>query len=243
MDPLESMRKAGQFAAEILDFIRPHVQPGVTTLELNDLCHDFHIKHGAIPAPLGYNGFPKSICTSINHTVCHGIPNEKKLVDGDIINIDVTPIIDGWHGDSSRMFFVGTPSTKARRLVTAAYDAMMYGIEEIAPGKHVSDIGRAIEAHARRMNYSTVKDYCGHGIGKKFHMDPQIPGCAMSDKGPMLEAGMFITVEPMLNAGKDKTKVLSDNWTVVTRDRSLSAQWEHTIAVTDDGYEILTLSK
>ena len=242
MDQMDSMRKAGRMAADILDFIEPHIFPGVTTLDLNNLCHQYHLEHGAIPAPLDYHGFPKSICTSVNHVVCHGIPDGKVLKDGDILNIDVTPIVDGWHGDSSRMFFIGKPSRKAERLVTATYDAMMLGIEQIAPGKHVGDIGHAIEEHAKKMGYSTVRGYCGHGIGKEFHMDPQIPGCETKSKGPILEPGMFITVEPMLNVGKDKTKVLSDNWTVVTRDRSLSAQWEHTVAVTETGFEILTLS-
>ena len=241
MEPIDYMRKAGKLAAQTLDYIEPFIKPGITTEEINTLVHDFTIEHGAIPAPLNYHGFPKSVCTSVNHVVCHGIPGPKKLKNGDIINIDVTPILDGWHGDSSRMFFVGTPSIKARKLVEVTYEAMMRGIEQIKPGATTGDIGHAIETFIDG-RYSIVKEYCGHGTGQIFHTLPHVFHHGIPGTGEVLREGMFITVEPMINIGKDTVKTLSDNWTVVTRDRSLSAQWEHTVAVTKDGYEILTLS-
>ena len=242
MTDLEYMRIAGKLASQTLDYIEPFISPGITTNELNNLCHQFQIDNNAIPAPLNYKGFPKSVCTSVNHVVCHGIPTDKKLKDGDIVNIDVTPIVDGWHGDSSRTFFIGTPSKKAQRLVETAYEAMMLGIEQVKAGATIGDIGHAIQTYAEKNRYSIVRDYCGHGIGRVFHEKPQVPGFGKPGEGPVLEVGMFITVEPMLNIGKAATKELSDGWTVVTRDRSLSAQWEHTVAVLEDGYEILTLS-
>lgn len=242
MTELEYMREAGKMAAKVLDFIGPYVQPGITTLELNDLCHTFHEENGIIPAPLNYKGFPKSVCISVNHVVCHGIPSDKKLNEGDIVNIDVTPIVNGWHGDSSRMFFVGQPNRKAERLVEVCHDAMMHGIEQVKPGNYTGDIGHAIETYAKKYKYGVVTEYCGHGIGQKFHTAPQVPGVGKPGTGTKLEEGMFITVEPMLNIGKPGTKVLADGWTVVTKDRTLSAQWEHTIAVVENGYEILTLS-
>lgn len=236
------MRKAGKLAAEILDFIAPHVQPGITTDALNTLCHDKIIAAGAIPAPLNYRGFPKSICTSINHVVCHGIPGEKKLAKGDIVNIDVTVIVDGWHGDTSRMYFAGEPNVMAKRLVQATYDAMMLGIEQVKPGATTGDIGAAIQHYAEKQRFSIVRDFCGHGIGRIFHTAPNILHYGKPGEGVRLEEGMFFTVEPMVNAGKPDTIILSDGWTAVTRDKSLSAQFEHTIAVTSTGFEIFTLS-
>lgn len=237
------MRNSGTLAAEILDYISDYVKPGVTTNELNDLCHNKIIENNAIAAPLNYRGFPKSICTSINHVVCHGIPSDKKLKEGDIINIDVTVIVDGWHGDSSRMFFVGKPNIKSKRLVETTYQCMMLGIEQVAPGKPFNNIGKAIEKHAHSNGFSVVRDYCGHGIGRVFHDEPSILhyDCKIDDI--LMEEGMFFTIEPMINAGSYKT-ILSkhDGWTVTTRDKSLSAQFEHTIGVTKDGYEIFTKS-
>lgn len=238
----EGMRKAGRLAAEVLDLIADFVVPGVPTVELNDICHEMIIKNGATPAPLNYRGFPKSICTSVNHVVCHGIPNEKKLQHGDIVNIDVTVIVDGWHGDTSRMFFVGDVPIRAKRLTQVTYEAMMRGIEQVKPGATTGDIGHAIQSYAQKNNYSIVKDYCGHGIGKVFHDAPNILHFGQAGKGIVLQEGMFFTVEPMLNIGKEDTLILKDGWTVITRDRSLSAQFEHTIAVTKDGYEIFTKS-
>lgn len=240
----ESMRKAGKLASEILDFIIPHVQPGVTTNSLNQLCHDKIIGADAIPAPLNYRGFPKSICTSVNHVVCHGIPDDKTLKDGDIVNIDVTVIVDGWHGDTSRMYWVGKPPIKAQRLTQITYEAMMLGIEQVKPGATTGDIGHAIQTYVEKHNYSVVRDYCGHGIGKVFHTAPNILHYGKPKSGVRLEEGMFFTVEPMVNAGKADT-ILSvhDNWTVTTRDKSLSAQFEHTLAVTKDGFEIFTHSR
>jgi methionyl aminopeptidase len=237
-----AMRKAGKLAAEILDFITPHVVPGVTTDALNTLCHDKITEAGAIAAPLNYRGFPKSICTSINHVVCHGIPSEKKLAKGDIVNIDVTVIVDGWHGDTSRMYYVGTPSVLARRLCEATYEAMMRGIELVKPGATLGDIGSAIQQYAEKQKFSVVRDFCGHGIGKIFHTAPNVLHYGKAGTGGRLEQGMFFTIEPMVNAGKFDTVILSDGWTAVTRDRSLSAQFEHTIGVTKDGFEIFTLS-
>ncbi len=239
----EGMRKAGHLAARTLDFIEPHIKEGVTTQELNDLCHDFIISHNAIPAPLGYKGFPKSICTSVNHVVCHGIPGEKILQNGDILNIDVTVILDGWYGDSSRMYYVGEPSIKAKRLCKVTFDAMMLGIDQVKPGAHLGDIGNAIQTYAEKNGFSVVRDYCGHGIGKIFHGDPSIVHYGKKGAGVVLQEGMFFTVEPMINAGGYET-ILSkhDGWTVTTRDKSLSAQFEHTLGVTKDGFEIFTTS-
>ena len=237
------MRASGKLAAQVLDFITDYVKPGITTLELNNLCHEMIVKNGAIPAPLNYKGFPKSICTSINHVICHGIPDDKKLKDGDIVNIDVTVIVDGWHGDTSRMYLVGNPSIKARRLVDVTYEAMMLGIEQVKPGAHLGNIGHAIESYIKKFGYSSVRDYCGHGIGKIFHTNPSVMHFGAANTGPILEAGMFFTVEPMINAGSHHTKLnIADGWTVTTKDRELSAQFEHTVAVTETGYEIFTLS-
>ena len=240
----EAMRKAGKLAAQTLDMITEHVVPGVTTGELDTLCHDFITKNGAVPAPLNYKGFPKSICTSINHVVCHGIPCEKVLRDGDIINIDVTVILDGWHGDTSRMYLLGDKvPVKARRLVDVTYDAMMAGIEAVRPGATLGDVGHAIQSLAEAARFSVVTDFCGHGLGRVFHAPPSVVHTGRPGKGVVLEPGMFFTIEPMINAGKPETKILeSDGWTAVTRDRSLSAQFEHSLAVTDEGFEIFTLS-
>jgi methionyl aminopeptidase len=223
--------------------ITPEVRPGVTTEDLDRLCHEFIIARDAIPAPLDYRGFPKSICTSVNHVVCHGIPSpDKRLKDGDIINIDVTVIIDGWHGDTSRMFFVGKPSIKARRLVETTYEAMMRGIEVVRPGVRLGDIGHAIQSFAEARRFSVVRDFCGHGLGQIFHDAPSVLHYGRPDSGPMLREGMFFTIEPMINAGKYHVKILSDGWTAVTRDAQLSAQFEHSIGVTEEGFEIFTES-
>ncbi len=236
------MRRAGRLAAETLDFIGPHVQAGVTTGLLDRLCHEFIVDHGAIPAPLGYRGFPKSICTSVNHVVCHGIPGDKRLEPGDILNIDVTTIVDGWHGDTSRMFVVGQAAVKARKLIDVTYEAMMRGIRVVRPGATVGDIGHAIQTYAESHRFSVVRDFCGHGLGKVFHDAPSILHYGKPGTGPTLRPGMFFTIEPMINAGRFDVKVLPDGWTAVTKDRSLSAQFEHSIAVTDTGYEIFTSS-
>jgi methionyl aminopeptidase len=236
------MRRAGRLAAETLDFITPHVRPGVATGELDRLCHEFIVGRDAIPAPLGYRGFPKSICTSVNHVVCHGIPGDKRLVDGDILNIDVTVILDGWHGDTSRMFFVGDVGVKARRLVEVTYEAMMRGIEIVRPGATLGDIGHAIQSHAEGNRFSVVRDFCGHGLGRIFHEAPSVLHYGDPGTGVVLREGMFFTIEPMINSGRWEVKVLSDGWTAVTKDRSLSAQFEHSIGVTATGYEIFTLS-
>ncbi len=238
----EAMRRAGRLAAETLDFITPHVEPGVTTLKLDDLCHNFIVERGAIPAPLNYRGFPKSICTSINHIVCHGIPNAKRLQKGDTINIDVTVIVDGWHGDSSRMFYAGKVGVKAKRLVETTFEAMWRGIEVVKPGATVGDIGYAIQRFAEKQRYSVVRDFCGHGIGRVFHDAPNVMHFGNSGEGPALRSGMFFTIEPMINGGRYEVKVLEDGWTAVTRDRTLSAQFEHTIGVTETGHEVFTLS-
>jgi methionyl aminopeptidase len=238
----QNMRIAGRTAATILDFITDYIKPGITTGELNDLCHNKIIELGAIPAPLNYRGFPKSICTSVNHVVCHGIPGEKKLEEGDIVNIDVTVIMDGWHGDSSRMYYVGNNiPIKATKLCQVTYEAMMLGIEQVKPGNKLNEIGKAIESYATAHGFSVVQDFCGHGIGQVFHMPPNVLHYNHADDTVMQE-GMFFTIEPMINAGRKETKILSDGWTAVTRDHSLSAQFEHTIAVTSTGYEIFTLS-
>ena len=238
----ESMRRAGRLAAETLDFITPHVEPGVSTLKLDDLCHNFIVEHDAIPAPLNYRGFPKSICTSINHVVCHGIPNTKRLRKGDTINIDVTVIVDGWHGDSSRMYYAGKVGVKAKRLVETTFEAMWRGIEMVKPGITVGDIGYAIQRFAEKQRYSVVRDFCGHGIGRVFHDAPNVMHFGNPGEGPALRRGMFFTIEPMINGGRYEVKVLEDGWTAVTRDRSLSAQFEHTIGVTENGHEVFTLS-
>lgn len=238
----EGMRKAGRLAAETLDFIADHIEPGVTTGCLDDLCADFIAGRGGISAPLNYRGFPKSICTSVNHVVCHGIPGDKVLQDGDVINIDVTPIVDGWHGDTSRMFYVGDVSIKSKRLIDVTYEAMMEGIGVVKPGATVGDIGDAIERFVAPYRYSIVRDFCGHGVGRIFHDAPNILHFGNPGEGPVLREGMFFTVEPMVNAGRHEVKILGDGWTAVTKDRSLSAQFEHTIAVTADGHEIFTTS-
>lgn len=239
----EGMRRAGRLAAEVLDMITDYVRVGITTDELNTLCHDYIVGHNAIPAPLNYKDFPKSICTSINHVVCHGIPGPKKLMDGDIVNIDVTVILDGWYGDTSRMFAAGKPNVKAQRLMDITYESMMAGINAVKPGASLGDIGRAIQTIAEGARFSVVRDFCGHGLGRVFHTEPQVlhyhhPEC----DNILLEEGMFFTIEPMINAGTWETKVLNDGWTAVTRDKGLSAQFEHTMAVTNTGVEIFTLS-
>lgn len=237
------MRAAGKLTAEVLDFITPYVVPGVTTDELNNLCHEMTVKNGAISAPLGYKGFPKSICTSVNHVVCHGIPSDKKLANGDIVNIDVTVILDGWYGDSSRTYWVGDVPQKAKRLTQITYESMMKGIEMIKPGATLGDIGHAIQTHAENSGYSVVRDYCGHGLGLVFHTQPSVLHYGNPGKGLELMPGMFFTVEPMINVGRPETKLSShDGWTVTTRDRSLSAQFEHSVGVTENGVEIFTLS-
>ena len=236
------MRAAGHLAAATLDMITPHVRPGVTTAVLDDLCHTFMADHGAVPAPLNYRGFPKSICTSINHVVCHGIPGDRRLDDGDILNIDVTVILDGWHGDSSRMYVAGTPSTKARNLMDITYEAMMRGVRAVKPGVTLGDVGHAIQTFVEGHRFSVVRDFCGHGIGRRFHEPPNVLHFGKPGEGPQLRPGMFFTIEPMVNAGRPEVKVLDDGWTAVTRDRSLSAQFEHMIGVTQDGVEIFTLS-
>jgi methionyl aminopeptidase len=238
----EGMRKAGRLAAQTLDMIAEHVRPGVTTGEIDQLCHDFMVAHGAVPATLGYRGYTKSSCTSVNHVVCHGIPGDRVLADGDIVNIDVTAILDGWYGDTSRMFVAGTPSTKARLLMDVTYEAMMKGIAAIRPGATLGDIGHAIQAFVERHRFSVVRDFCGHGIGRHFHEPPNVLHFGRPGEGPKLRTGMFFTVEPMVNAGRPEVKILDDGWTAVTRDRSLSAQFEHMIGVTETGVEIFTLS-
>jgi methionyl aminopeptidase len=238
----EGMRRAGRLAAEILDFVTPHVKPGVTTGELDRLCHEFALERGAISAPLGYRGFPKSICTSINHVVCHGIPGERALEDGDIVNIDVTPILDGWHGDASRMYPVGKVGVKARKLMDVTYEALMRGIEVVKPGATLGDIGHAIQSYVEAQRFSVVRDFCGHGLGRTFHTAPSVLHYGQPGEGLVLREGMFFTIEPMINAGRPETKILADGWTAVTKDRSLSAQFEHSIGVTPTGHEIFTLS-
>jgi methionyl aminopeptidase len=239
----KGMRKAGLLAAQVLDYITEYVVPGVTTEKLDQLCHDFILEHNAVPAPLNYKGFPKSICTSINHVVCHGIPGMKKLQNGDIVNIDVTVILDGWYGDTSRMFLVGDKiSRMAERLVQVTYDSMMAGIEAVKPGATLGDVGYAIQQVAEAERFSVVRDFCGHGIGQVFHTEPSVVHYGQPGTGLVLEPGMFFTIEPMINTGTWQTKILNDGWTAVTRDRGLSAQFEHSLAVTDDGFEIFTQS-
>jgi methionyl aminopeptidase len=247
-EEIEKMRVAGRLAAEVLDFIGHHVKPGVTTEELDRLCHEFIVdEQQSIPAPLnyappGYQPFPKSICTSVNHVVCHGIPGDKRLKAGDVVNIDVTIIKDGYHGDTSRMFYVGEPSIQARRLCDVTYDCMWRGIRAVRPGAYLGDIGHVIQTHAERSGYSVVREFCGHGIGRKFHEEPQVLHYGRGGTGLKLQPGMTFTVEPMINAGKAGIRQLADGWTVVTKDHSLSAQWEHTVLVTAEGFEVLTVS-
>lgn len=242
-EEFDGMRKAGHFAAETLDMIGEFVQPGVTTNELDKICHDFIVNNSGIPAPLGYRGYPKSICTSINHIVCHGIPSDTKLNDGDIVNIDVTVIYEGWHGDTSRMFFVGKPKVMSKRLCQITYEAMMRGIEQVRPGATLGDIGYAVQSFVESNRYSVVRDYCGHGIGKIFHAPPNILHYGKKGEGIVLKEGMFFTVEPMVNVGRPETKLnAKDGWTVTTKDRTLSAQFEHSVGVTANGFEIFTLS-
>lgn len=239
----EGMRRAGRLAAEVLDFITPHVQPGVTTGELDRLCDAFTVEHGAISAPLNYRGFPKSICTSVNHVVCHGIPDEKKkLHDGDILNVDITVILDGWFGDTSRMFYLGKPSVKAKRLIDITYECLMRAIEIVKPGVRLGDIGHAIQSHAESHRFSVVRDFCGHGLGRVFHEAPSVMHFGQPGKGATLQEGMFFTIEPMINAGNFDVKILEDGWTAVTKDRSLSAQFEHSLGVTATGCEVFTSS-
>ncbi len=240
-EEIEKMRIAGRLAAEVLQMIEVHVKVGVSTDELNKLCHDYIVnEQKAIPAPLNYHGFPKSICTSINHVVCHGIPGDKRLKNGDIVNIDITVIKNGFHGDTSRMFCIGEPSIRAKRLVDITYQCLQRGIELVRPGRHLGDIGFAIQEHAEAQNFSVVREYCGHGIGDVFHEEPQVLHYGEKNTGIVLEEGMTFTIEPMINTGKRHVKLLSDNWTVVTKDRGLSAQWEHTVLVTSAGFEVLT---
>lgn len=236
------MRKAGRLTAECLDMLTDHAVPGVSTQKLDDLAFEFTLDHGAIPAPLNYRGFPRSICTSLNHVVCHGIPGERVLKEGDILNIDVTMIVDGWHGDSSRMFPIGKISRRAERLIEVTYEAMMRGIAAVHPDATTGDIGAAIQAYAESERTSVVRDFCGHGLGRVFHDVPNILHFGAPGEGTILRSGMFFTIEPMINLGKPQVKILGDGWTAVTRDRSLSAQFEHAIGVTDEGCEIFTLS-
>jgi methionyl aminopeptidase len=247
-EEIESMRVAGRLASEVLDFITDHVRAGVTTDELDALCHDYMLKvQQTTPAPLnyappGYVPYPKSICTSVNHVVCHGVPGPKRLKPGDIVNIDITVIKDGFHGDTSRMFYVGEPSIQARRLCEVTYECMWLGIQAVRPGAHLGDIGHAIQTHAERQGFSVVREFCGHGIGRRFHEEPQVLHYGRPQTGLKLQSGMVFTIEPMINAGKAGIRQLADGWTVVTKDHSLSAQWEHTVLVSDTGFEVLTLS-
>ncbi|GAB0114734.1 type I methionyl aminopeptidase [Acidisoma sp. C75] len=237
-----ALRAAGKLAAETLDMIAPHVAPGVTTETLDTLCHDFIRAHDAVPAPLNYRGYPKSICTSINHVVCHGIPSPRKLEEGDIVNIDVTVVLDGWFGDSSRMYVAGEANTKARRLIEVTYESMMRGIAAARPGNTLGDIGHAIQSYVEQQRFSVVRDFCGHGVGRRFHEAPNVLHYGTPGAGLKLKPGMVFTIEPMVNAGRPAVKILDDGWTAVTRDRSLSAQFEHMIGLTEDGCEIFTLS-
>ena len=236
------MRRAGRLAAEVLDALVPHVVPGVTTDELDRIAHEHILRGGAVPAPLNYRGFPKSVCISINHVVCHGIPGPKTLKSGDIANIDVTVILDGWHGDTSRMFLVGDVPIKARRLVEVTYEAMMRGIGQARPGNHLGDVSHAIQSFAEAHRYGVVRDFCGHGLGRVFHDAPEVVHVGRPGSGPELRPGMFFTIEPMINIGRPDVKLLDDGWTAVTRDRSLSAQFEHSVGINDDGCEIFTTS-
>ena len=241
-EEIEKMRIAGKLAADVLEMIAPYVKAGVTTNELDQLCHDYIVDvQQAIPAPLNYRGFPKSICTSINQQICHGIPSDKALKNGDIVNVDITVIKDGFHGDTSKMFCIGDVTPHAKRLVEITRQCMWLGIEQVKPGAHIGDIGHAIQQHAESNRYSVVKEFCGHGIGKKFHEDPHVMHFGKRGEGAIIKPGMIFTIEPMINIGKRHMKILADGWTAVTKDRSLSAQWEHTILVTETGYEVLTL--
>ena len=247
-EEIAKMRVAGRLASEVVDYIEPFVKPGVTTGEIDRLCHDYivSVQHGT-PAPLnyappGYQPYPKSVCTSVNHVVCHGVPGEKKLKPGDILNIDITVIKDGFHGDTSRMFYVGQPSIQAKRLCEITFECMWRGIEMVKANAHLGDIGHAIQTYAEQHGFSIVREFCGHGIGRKFHEEPQVLHYGRPGAGLRLEAGMIFTVEPMINAGKPDIRQLADGWTIVTKDHSLSAQWEHTVLVTDTGYEVLTIS-
>jgi methionyl aminopeptidase len=248
-EDIAKMRVAGRLASEVLDFISPHVKAGVTTEELDALCHEYMVREQkTVPAPLnyappGYPPYPKSVCTSVNHVVCHGVPGNKRLKAGDIVNIDVTVIKDGFHGDTSRMFLVGEPSIQARRLVDITYECMWLGIRAVRPGACLGDIGHAIQTHAERHGFSVVREFCGHGIGRRFHEEPQVLHYGRPGTGLKLQPGMTFTVEPMINAGKAGIRQLGDGWTIVTKDHSLSAQWEHTVLVTPGGYEVLTLSE
>ena len=240
-EELDKMRVAGRLAADVLEMIEPHIVKGITTDELDRICHDYITNvQQAIPAPLNYHGFPKSICTSVNHVICHGIPSDKKLKDGDIVNIDITVIKDDYHGDTSKMFMVGKPSIRADRLCKLTQEALYLGMDKVKPGATLGDIGHAIETFANKHQLSVVREYCGHGIGKIFHEEPQVLHYGRPGTGVEIKEGMCFTIEPMLNLGKRHSKLLPDGWTVVTKDRSLSAQWEHTLAVTSDGYEVLT---
>jgi methionyl aminopeptidase len=241
-EDFEGMRAAGRLAAAALDFLTPFVQPDVTTEELDDRARDYVLAHGAAPAPLFYRGYPKSICTSINHVVCHGIPSAKRLKDGDIVNIDVTVVLNGWHGDTSRMFYIGEPPLRAKRLCEITYEAMMRGIAVAKPGNTLGDIGFAIQSFAESHRCSVVRDFCGHGLGRVFHDAPNVVHAGRPGRGLVLREGMFFTIEPMINLGRPDVKVLDDGWTAVTRDRSLSAQFEHSIGITKDGAEIFTVS-
>lgn len=242
-EEIEKMRVAGRLAAQVLDMIAPFVVPGVSTDELDRICHDYIVEvQQAIPAPLNYHGYPKSICTSVNHQVCHGIPGPRQLKKGDIVNVDITVIKDGFHGDTSRMFIVGDASVLAKRIVRIAQECLLLGIEMVRPGVRLGDIGHAIQRHAEAQHCSVVREYCGHGIGRAFHEEPQVLHYGQPGTGLVLEPGMTFTIEPMINSGKRHVKVLPDGWTVITKDRSLSAQWEHTILVTEVGHEILTIS-
>ena len=241
-EDFEGMRRAGRLAAATLDFITPYVQPGITTGELDRLLEQYIRDHGAVPAPLGYRGFPRANCISVNHVVCHGIPGDKRLMNGDILNIDVTPILDGWYGDSSRMYLCGDVSVKARKLVDVTYEALMIGIKAVKPGATLGDIGHAIQTYAEGHRFSVVRDFCGHGLGRVFHEPPSVLHFGNPGTGAVLKEGMFFTIEPMINAGRYDVKILGDGWTAVTKDKSLSAQFEHAIGVTKDGCEIFTLS-
>jgi len=236
------MRAAGRLAAETLDMITAHVRPGITTQSIDTLCHDFITAHGAVPAPLNYRGYPKSVCISINHVVCHGIPGDRLLVSGDILNIDVTVILDGWFGDSSRMYCAGPPSTKARNLIEATHEALLRGVAAVKPGATLGDIGHVIQVYVEQQRFGVVRDFCGHGIGRKFHEAPNVLHFGRAGEGPRLRPGMFFTIEPMVNAGRPEVKILEDGWTAVTRDRSLSAQFEHMVGVTETGVEVFTYS-
>jgi methionyl aminopeptidase len=247
-EEIAKMRVAGRLASEVLDYITPFVQPGITTGELDKLCHDYMVDvQGTIPAPLnyappGHTPYPKSICTSVNHQVCHGVPGDKKLKAGDVVNLDITVIKDGYHGDTSRMFAVGTPSIQAKRLMDITYECMWKGIQMVRPGARLGDIGHAIQQYAEKNGYTVVREFCGHGIGAAFHEEPQVLHYGKPGSGLVLEAGMIFTIEPMINAGRRDIRMLGDGWTVVTKDHALSAQWEHTILITDSGYEVLTVS-